>query len=227
MSIRRWFPVPGVMVVALLIAGCGEDTSLLDPTLFLSPSFVNYAVGGVVPLAPGESSGFILVRAVNRTTNAIEFVVTVEREVFAIQTFEPDADDTGPTTELYTYHLQTFPGGLTNEVGILIDCPVIRVGLGEDLNSPADGQGLIVGTGDEGLVVGSGVPGNVNPLDSRAGNFSCGDTLVFDAIEVLGVVGNVKVNTFVLSAEGQPATFSGPDTFNSARSLVDQYTAEE
>lgn len=200
--------------------GCGATAT------FFNPSFLNYVTGGVIPLTPGPSSGFLLVRARNNTADAIEFIVTIEREVEVI----PDPGvDTPITTaiEQETFRLITIPDNLANDVGILFDCPVTRVGLGEDIDRPAEEPGLFVGTETGGFIQGFGVPGNVNPLDARIGNFTCGDTVIFEASTSVGAVGNISVASFVLPAEGQPATVSGPDTFNNARSLVDQFAPEE
>jgi hypothetical protein len=214
---RAW-----VVLVALAagVSGCINAGALLNP------SFLNYATGGVIPLTPGAESGFVLVRARNNTTDAIEFIVTVEREVEVI----PDPGVDAPITtaiEQQTYRIITIPDNLANDVGILFDCPVTRVGLGEDIDRPAEEPGLFIGTEEGGFIQGFGVPGNVNPLDSRVGNFSCGDTVIFEASSSVGTVGNVSVASFVLPAENQPTDVSGPDTFNNARSLVDQFAPEE
>jgi hypothetical protein len=209
----------GMMMAVVGAGGCGTRF-LEDPTLYLNPSFVNYSVGGVVPLAPGSASGFVLVRTVNNTALPIEFVVTVES--LGMVTTNGVAD-----VVTQSYRLQTFAGGLVNDISLLVNCPVLRVGLGEDLDFPFDVPGLFVGTVNQQVITGFGVPGNVNPLDSSAGNFSCGDTLIFEANPRAGAVGNLVVNSYVLSAAGQPATFSGPDTFNNARSLLELYSTTE
>jgi hypothetical protein len=202
------------------VLGCGDAGAIFNP------SFLNYATGGVIPLTPGPASGFVLVRARNNTADAIEFIVTVEREVEVT----PDPGVDAPITtaiERETFRLITIPDNLANDVGILFDCPVTRVGLGENIDRPAEEPGLFIGTEAGGFIQGFGVPGNVNPLDTRAGNFACGDTVIFEASTRVGTVGNVSVASFVLPAENQPAAVSGPDTFNNARSLVDQFAPEE
>jgi hypothetical protein len=211
-----------VVLVGLVAGGLGCTSA----GAFLNPSFLNYATGGVIPLTPGPQSGFVLVRARNNTQDAIEFIVTVEREVEVI----PDPGVDAPVTtaiEQQTYRLITIPDNLANDVGILFDCPVSRVGLGENIDRPAEEPGLFIGTDAGGFIQGFGVPGNVNPLDAGEGNFACGDTVIFQASTSVGAVGNVSVTTFVLPAENQPAEVIGPDTFNNARSLVDQFAPEE
>ena len=225
----RWVLV-GVGVGVLLSGGCGDSSPLSDPTQYLNPSFVNYSTGEVFPLAPGAASGFVLVRTVNRTQDLdIEFVVTSERQIveFVVDAEGEITSEEVITTSTETVFLQTYSGGLANEVGILLDCPVSRVGLGEDLRYPFDEPGLFVGTTGEDLAQGFGVPGRVNPLDLAASNYACGDTIVFEVIYQAGAVGGVKVNTFVLSAADQPSDFSGRHTFNNARALVDRYADEE
>ncbi|UCG17147.1 MAG: hypothetical protein JSV19_03770 [Phycisphaerales bacterium] len=218
-----------VLATGVLTAGgCGEDAT------FLNPAFVNYSQGGVIPLTPGAASSFVLVRLVNRTDNAIEFILTVEREAIVDPAEDvgglSDVDEAEVRYEQETFRLSTFPGGLTNEIGILLQCPVVRVGLGENLNFPTQDPGLYIGVGDlySGQIVqGFGVPAGVNPLDSRVGNFACGDTLIFEVTEQTGVPGNVQVKTFVLPAATQPDTYTGPDTFNNARILLERQFGDE
>lgn len=219
---RRTVHIAGVALVAvsLLCLGCGENATLFNP------SFVNYAVGGIYPLVPGADSGFILVRAVNGTTGStaenIRFVVTAERQTEV-------TDDDGVTTvstEFETVRLQTYPENRANEVGVLFDCPVTRVGLGENIDLPTTDPGLYIGA-NPGEAEGYGVPGNVNPLSEAAGNFMCGDTLIFEATSKAGMVGSVQVTSYVLDADEQPTQVSGPDTFNNARTVVEEFAIEE
>ncbi len=218
MSMRR----SGLLVrVALAVtvwscAGCGENAMLLNP------SFVNYAVGGIVPLTPGASSGFILVRVSNGTPNNIRFVVTAERKTQVID--ENGLETTETSYE--TVRLQTYPASLANDVGILFDCPVTRVGLGENIDFPDTEAGLYIDA-VPGEAEGFGVPGFVNPLSAEAGNFSCGDTIIFEARVKTGAVGSVEVTAFVLSAAERPTEVSGPDTFNNARTVIEQFLFDE
>ena len=194
--------------------GCGQNATLLNP------AFVNFAVGGIVPLAPTSASGFVLVRVVNNTAANIRFVVTAERSVEV-------TDENGVVTvelQKETRRIQTFPVQLANDVGILFDCPVDRVGLGEEIDFPATEPALFVGA-IPGQSEGFGVPGNVNPLDAGAGNFVCGDTLIFQAFVSAGTVGNVSVDTFRIQGAEQADT--GINTFVNARSAIDQLTLEE
>jgi hypothetical protein len=207
------------LIIALLTAaagwtgGCGENATLFNP------SFINYTQGGVVPLTPGQPSFFNLIRLVNLTGNPVQFIVTVER----VPVPEEGEEPTGQLAA-ETFLLDTFPNGLTNEVGLLINCGAVRVGLGENLNFPEDEPGLFIGvdTDTNQIINGFGVPARVNPLDARAGNFRCGDTLIFQATTQVGVPGNVQVTSYVLPAAGQPTEYSGPDTFNNARSLLER-----
>ena len=200
-------------------AGCGANATLLNP------SFVNATFGGVHPLVPGANSGFVLVRVLNTDyPENIRFVVTAERQVAT-------TDDSGVTTvatESETVRLQTFPVSLANEVGVLFECPVTRVGLGENIDFPETEAGVFIGA-VPGESEGVGVPGNVNPLSVASGNFACGDTLVFEASEAteIGAVGRIRVLTYVLDADEQPAEFGGADTFNNARTVIEEFSVEE
>ncbi|MCK4660885.1 MAG: hypothetical protein KAV82_15300 [Phycisphaerae bacterium] len=202
-----------------LCFGCGENATLFNP------GFINYSLGGIYPLVPGPQSGFILVRVINSTSNPSQnarFVVTAERQ-------DETTDENGVTTittEMETVRLQTYPEGRANEVGILFDCPVLRVGLGENIGFPGTEPGVYLGA-VPGQAEGFGVPGHVNPLSAIDGNFECGDTLVFEATSWAGAAGNIKVVSYVLDADEQPAQISGPDTFNNARTVLEQYSFED
>ncbi len=205
----------GLAAVGLVTLGCNSNASLFNP------SFVNFTSGGVVPLTPGLASQFILVRVVNNTNDtSIEFVVTVEREEQVSQ-----GDDLVTQTTRETQRLITFPVGTAFEQGVLFECPVTRVGLGENLNNPTTEPALFLNA-QVGGQAGFGVPGNVNPLDARVGNFTCGDTIVFQATEQAGTVGGVRVGSFVLPAADQPTEYR-IDTFNNVRRFIEEQQPDE
>ena len=189
----------GLAVLPLL--ACSPQAPLFNP------SFVNTISGGIVPIAPGARSGFVMVEVVNATPFDIEFRVSVERE--------------GATgIEIETVELETFANA--PRLAVLFDCPVLRVGLGEDLNQPSTESGLFIGgTG------GFGVPSNVNPLDVSAGNFQCGDAIIFLASSSGNNVGGVIVSTAVIQGADQSVTYSGPDTFVVLRDFLEQQVEEQ
>ena len=206
---------------SLMVCGCGENAQIF------SDEFRSYSSGDVVPLAPGEPSQLVLVRLVNNTPAAIEFVVTAERQVLITDEEGRGVIDT--TTE--TVRLRTLSEGEepANEVGALFDCPITRIGLGEDINRPYSDPGLFVlqgGIETFGVEAGFGVPSNLPPLDSPAGNFGCGDTLVYRVIESRGSVANIKVQAFVLPAASQPTEFLGPHTFNNVLKFLEEQSEE-
>jgi hypothetical protein len=201
------------MVTLLALAwGCAS-------TLVFNPAFVNTATGDVFPLTPGDRAGFVLVRGNNSTPQAIEFVVTAERLVLS----EENPDETTVITE--TYNLLTQPQNQANDLGVLIECPVLRVGLGENIDRPQSEPGLFIGATAVG-VGGFGVPSGINPLDSEFGNFDCGDTIVYRAAEAGGSVGGVVVAAFVLDDETQPDQIQGIDTFVNTRTLIEEQQLE-
>jgi hypothetical protein len=196
-----------------------------------NPAFVNTLSGGIFPLTPGPNAGFVFVRAVNEADETIEFLVTVDREV-------PDTDDQGnfvvdasgnflTHTERETVRLRTFPDGRAHELGVLFPCrrvDVTRVGLGENLLS----TDAMVFVGAEGPVgaPGFGVPaGDLNPLSAEAGNFACGDTIIFRAFSSTGVTGGVKVQSFVLPYSEQPSEFRA-DTFVNLEDFLETQVRE-
>ena len=205
----------GGLIALMAAAWTGGCSS----TLLLNPAFVNSTTGEVFPLTPGDRSGFVLVRVNNTTQNPIEFVVTAERLV-------PAPDDPTVTNQVtQSFRLLTQPTAQANDLGVLLDCPVARVGLGENIDRPGTEPGLFVGATAVGAG-GFGVPPNINPLSADIGNFDCGDTIVYQASEAGGAVGGVIVASFVLNAESQPAVPTGIDTFMNARSLLEEQMAD-
>lgn len=201
-----------IIAMALLTASllCGCNAQLL-----LNPSFVNRATGEVFPLVPGAQNGFVLVRVTNASSQPIEFVVTAERLVVS------EDDPTVFTVVPQTFRLLTQTTQPANDLGVLIECPVARVGLGENLDRPTTEPGMFVGATAVGAG-GFGVPANVNPLSAAAGNFTCGDTLVFQAREAAGTAGGVVAASFVLSAAAFSGEITGIDTFGNARSFLEE-----
>jgi len=203
----------GVTLALAVLAGCNS-------TLIFNPAFVNQQSGDVFPLVPADRTNFILVRGNNTTTASIEFVITAERRI-------PSPED--PTTiipQLTTRRVLTQPTQSANDMGVLFDCPVTRIGLGETLDRPTTEPGIFIGAQAVGAG-GFGVPPNINPLDTTLGNFDCGDTIIFVASESASVAGGVVVFAFLLDDETQPQVIRGLDTFANARTLIEEQQIEE
>jgi hypothetical protein len=200
---------------------------------FLNPAFLNTIAGGQVPVTPGPSAAFVLVRVLNETDQLVEFIVTIEREVLVVDengNFQVDDDGNFVTRpQRRTVQLTTNPAGLATDVGVLFPCgesPVTIVGLGEDL-LPTDAAVFVGGEGAGGAS-GFGVPaGNLNPLRLDVGNFNCGDTVIFQAFTSTGVAGGIGLQAFLLPGAEQPSVFSGPNTFLNLEEFVQAQTQEE
>ena len=109
-----------------------------------------------------------------------------------------------------------------NELGHVFRCSdqaIERIGLGENL-LPTD-QGVFVGA-ETGGVAGFGVPSGINALSREAGNFACGDTVIFQAISSSSVPGGVRIQSFVLTDNDQPDNFTGPDMFRNLDAVLEQ-----
>lgn len=206
-----------------LVAGCGA----------LNPSFINTFFGGVYPVTPGPEAAFVFVRALNETGQNAEFIVTIERLVIERDADgNPLVDDSGnavtrPVRE--TKRINAGPNAPGNEIGVLFSCresPVNIVGLGENL-LPTD-TAVFVGGGGAAGTPGTGVPAEgVNPLVRSAGNFGCGDTIIFRIIRSPGVTGNATISSFLLPGSQQPSSFSGPDTFVNLQNFLEAQARDD
>lgn len=210
----------------LALSGCGIQSAL-------NPAFVNTVQGGVVPVTPGPNAAFVLVLGVNESPQTVEFVVTIEREVFQLDDKGVAlVDENGnPITqsERTTTNLFTQPNSGANQTGTLFPCspsPVTLVGLGENLQ-PTDRHIRVGGTGSIGIPgTGVTIPG-LSPLSLAAGNFNCGDTIMYQAFQDTSVAGNVNVLTFLLPGSEQPSDFSGPDTFANLADFIQANLRDE
>ncbi len=216
----------GICLSALVVAGCGSGV--------FNPAFVNTVTGGVVPLTPGPGADYVLVRVLNSTSQVLEFIVTIERDVFVLDSNgNPQVDEDGifiTRTERETVRLSTGATGNSTELGVLFSCaisPITRIGLGENL-LPTDAAVFVGGQGAGGAE-GFGVPADeLNPLELFAGNFNCGDTVTYQAFVQTGKAGGVGLQVFLLPGFEQPDVFSGPNTFvNYQRFLESQIQEDE
>ncbi len=214
----------GVALVVWWPAGCGGA---------FNPAFINTFTGGEFPRTPGPGASFVLVRALNETGENAEFIVTIERN--AIQRDEngaPLVDDAGNVIlvpERETVRVNTRPVAPANDVGVLFSCleePINIIGLGENL-LPTD-SALFVGGAGVGGTQGFGISAStLSPLLRQAGNFSCGDTVIFRAIRSTGVAGGVRVQSFLLPGFEQPEQFNGPSTFVNLERFLESQTRED
>jgi hypothetical protein len=227
----------GCTVLSVLLGGCSDEVR------FFNASFVNTLQGGVFPVTPGPGADFVLTRGANFTDQVVTFLVAIERRrVVRDENGRPQIDDEGnPVTEdiLESVELTTVPGGTSSDVGYLWPCApgagaVFRVGLGENL-LPDDPALFVIEPADYnaedplGAQVGSGLPATgLNPLRLDAGNFNCGDTIIFRAFVSTGVAGGVAVDALLQPGSEQPDEFSGINTFvNYQRWLESQISEEE
>lgn len=217
--VQQWIAL-GTLCLVAAIVGCGGTFGLFNP------AFINTISGGVVPVTPGPTAAFVLVRGLNETNQNVDFIVTIEREELEIGDdgrFQVDESGNFVTRpERETVQLTTFPQGLANDLGVLFPCnesPITFVGLGENL-LPTDPVIFVGGQGPGG-VAGFGVTApNLNPLSLAAGNFNCGDTIVFRAFTNPGVAGGIGVQAFLQEGSLQPSIFSGPNTFSNLQDFL-------
>jgi len=173
------------MAVLPLVGGC------------LNPNFLNSAVGGFYPTAPG-SEPFLMVRVINDTTATLDVPIVYD-------------DGTTPT---FTYIIR----GLTPEgrdTGILLEWPILRVALG-DLNNPAlpltlayfpDGSSSAVPFGQRALEVGV--------------DYDLGDTIIFYFTEDSRSAAFLRVSAGLIDGDNQQGSFDRGNPFGRLRVLLD------
>ena len=216
----------GVLAACLALPGVGCVG-------VFNSAFLNTLIGGQFPLTPGPVSAFVFVRCVNETNQAAEFIVSIERDVLAVDDAgNPQIDEDGnfiTRPERETVRLQTGATGRARELGTVFACgesPVTIVGLGESLSS--DDVAVFVGGGGAGGAEGAGIRvGNLNPLLLEEGNFNCGDTIIFNAFQSFGVPGGVGLRAFLLPGSEQPSLFAGPSTFQNLEAFLESQVREE
>ncbi|MCO6437108.1 MAG: hypothetical protein J5J06_08470 [Phycisphaerae bacterium] len=221
LQIFKW--ASAAFVTCIVVVGCGG---------IFNPAFINTTLGGAFPVTPGPEAAFVFVRCVNETGQNAEFIVTIERAVIERDAEgNPLVDDSGnaitrPVRE--TKRLNAGANAPGNEIGVLFSCresPVNVVGLGENL-LPTD-TAVFVGGGTATGTPGTGVPAEgVNPLVRTAGNFGCGDTIIFRIIRRPGVTGNAIIQSFLLPGFEQPSVFTGPNTFVNLQDYLESQTRE-
>jgi hypothetical protein len=157
----------------------------------LNPAFVNGLSGGsVVPLAPGDAP-YIQVILANATT---KYSIGVQLGWTPAYQGVTSAALAGIA-----------PGA---QHGMLLGCPIDRIGLGNplDLTLPAL-------TLDDGTTV-VNVPASAFPLTVSAGtDFSCGDSILFTVTEDRTNGYGIQVAAGRIEGSTQTGPFSGPDTF--------------
>lgn len=224
------------VILALALCGCGAAAAVSSGcgAGFFNPAFVNSQLGGgVVPQTPGPGADFVLVRVVNSTAQPVEFIVTIDRDVLDLDDEgNPQRDEDGNLLTIAkreTVRLQTAATGDSAESGALFPCfdsRITRVGLGENL-LPSD-AGIFVGGSGAGGATGFGVSvGSLNPLSLAAGNFNCGDTVIFRAIVQAGQAGGIGLQSFLLPGFEQPSEFSGPNTFVNFQQFLETQVSED
>lgn len=222
---RMFKPVIRSLAITLAVSGCGVSV--------FNPAFVNSQSGGVHPVTPGPGAAFVLVRVVNDTVLDASFVVSIERSVLVRnEDGTPAVDDFGnPFTEdkVETKELDTVSTPPGNENGHLFPCgdsPVNVVGLGDDL-ADLNSTAVFLRVPGSGGLQGFGISAReVPPLSREAGNFNCGDTIIFHAFSSQNSVGGVGLRSLLLRGEEQPAEFSGASTFETAQSVLETLIPE-
>lgn len=183
---RRAWPGLAVAVGALLpmLAGC------------LNPDFLNTAVGGFHPVAPGAEP-FVAVRLINDTSATLEVPLayddgTAAPFTFLVRELTPDGRDTG----------------------FLLDWPVFRIGIG-DLDNPLFPS--IVATYPNGTTA-TAVFGR-RALEAGV-DFERGDTVILHFVEDARSPAFVSVAVGRIDGQTQQGDFSRGNPFERVRVLL-------
>lgn len=161
----------------------------------LSPEFLNQQTGLVYPTAPGDQS-FVLVRVVNDTPATLDIPISwddgIQENTFFIEALTPEG----------------------RETGVLIQWPVLRVGLG-DLDSPAT-PSIVASFPDGGT---SFVPFGLAALERNV-DFENGDTVVFFINEDVRSDAFISVDAGLVEGEAQAGQAFRADPFETVRLLL-------
>jgi|GEM_PF-973092 len=223
-----------IIVLVLGVIGCSSNATIFNP------AFTNFLSGGVYPLTPGPEADFVFVRVINETNDVLTFFLTIERTEFVLDDdgyAQVDEQGNYVTQDVLEHvELVTESLGRASEMGTLFPCsttPVIRVGLGENL-LPGDPAVFVTPLAEYnpdnplGMQPGFGVTAeNLNALSLAAGNFGCGDTIIYRAFYSSGMPGGVKIESFLLPGTDQPSFFSGRDTFVSFQQFLESQVRED
>lgn len=193
------------VLACAVFLGCGTNLPLLSTlTVGTDPGLVNIVTqGAIFPIAPGDANKFVVVKCVNLTRNLlVDFFPSAEiRDVQTLETARVDFD----------LRNVSFDGGVA---GAVLECPLVRITLGS-LDQPELVNGFAVGPAAQGKV---GIPFTANPLIENV-NYSCGDLVLFVAVDDPTAAGGVSIQTGVVSAASLPPP--AIDTYGRLRSLLE------
>lgn len=164
----------------------------------LNPGFVNTVSNNIYPLAPGDEP-FVLVRMVNQTSAAI--TANIDADFGIDETY-------GPITQ----NLSDY-----EEVGFLLEAPVVRVTLGDIDADPFEPtlQALFP-TGLNVLF-----PIGLEPLELGQ-DYSMGDTIVYVFYNDSRSETSIRVSVGVIDGDTQLGPFRA-NTFDTVRQLLQLY----
>ena len=164
----------------------------------LNPTLTNTISGGAnVPITPGTTD-FILIQVINNSSFFLDAIVNV------------DVPGGGLTANLDTIFANIRPSG--GNAGVVLPCPVDRVGLGDLNNLSSVGFSVGLTTADQ-----VGIAWGQAPLVSGF-NYECGDTIIFASINDANANGGVRIDAGVVDGAAQPVPVV--DTFGTLEAVL-------
>ena len=168
---------------------------LVSCTGCLNDQLVNRGTGRLYPIVPGNQP-FLLVRVINNTDATLDVPI-----VYNDGSADREFVITGLTRQVY-------------ETGVVLDWPVVRVGLG-DLDNPFAPN--IIATLPDGTI--SAVPFGYPALQAGV-QYDAGDGIIFSLNGDVRSGAFIRVNIGFVDADVQPDTFTRADPFEAANLIL-------
>jgi hypothetical protein len=164
----------------------------------LNPGFVNTVSNSMYPLAPGDEP-FVLIRLVNQTSAEVTARVDADYGT---------ADSGGPQASLISPN---------EEIGFLLEAPVLRVTLGNLDDDPFEPSLQAQFPGGLNILF----PVGIEPLEFGE-DYSIGDTIVFVFYNDARSETSILVSVGVIDGDSQTGSFRA-NTFTTIRQVLELY----
>jgi hypothetical protein len=183
--LRSWLVSLGGVALLLACPGC------------FNPELVNSTVGGLYPLAPGDTD-MVAVTIINDTSAVLDLQILV---------------DDGRLTPQSFFFNDLDPG--TRTAGVLLPYPFLRVNIG-NLENPFT-PSIVATFPDTGLTI--QVPSGLASLVAGK-DFDSGDAIIYQIVNDARTTTGIRVDVGIVDGATQEGPFSRADTFEVVRLLL-------